>query len=169
MLSSFQGHRVRCTLFRKCGILQWSRFSLCGWRRRLWQCWCVWWSSVRGSEAERPSGVSSLTTGRTPEPLNPGLHSARSTAPRDSSRALTAPVFWLDPRQRPPPHKYSPEGVSVCSCFLWCLWLSHSFTLSPQPGPGGKQTLPLAGMFKAPKTPALTSTGTYIKFVQRDP
>ena len=51
-----------------------------------------------GSEPERPSGVSSLTTGRTPEPLNPGLHSVRSTAPGDSSRgALTAPVFWLDP------------------------------------------------------------------------
>lgn len=128
-----------------------------------------------GTEPERPSGVSSLTTGRTPEPLNPGLHSVRSAAPWDSSRgALTAPVFWLDPRHSqsraahddpPPPsprlnqgRKYSPERVSVCSCFLRCLWLSHSFTLSSQPGPGSKQTLALAHMqdtFKAPKTPAL--------------
>lgn len=144
-----------CTLFRKCGTLQWSRSSLCGRRKRLWQCWCGCWGSVRGSEPERPSGVSSLTTGRTPEPLNPGPHSARSTAPWDSSRgALTAPVFWLDSRHSqsravhddsPSPrlnqdHKYSPERVSVCSCFLRCLWLSHSFMLSSQPEPGSTQT-----------------------------
>lgn len=56
------------------------------------------WSGVGGSEPERPSRVISLTTGRIPEPLNPGLHTVRTTAPWDSSRgALTAPVFSLDP------------------------------------------------------------------------
>lgn len=46
---------------------------------------------LRGSEAQR---LISLTTGRTPEPLNPGLHSVRSTALWDSSRgALTAQCF----------------------------------------------------------------------------
>ena len=43
--------------------------------------WLVGQQRRRGSEPERPSGVSSLTTGRTPEPLNPGLHSVRSAAP----------------------------------------------------------------------------------------
>lgn len=93
-----QRHRLRCTLFRKV-LLRWSRSSLCGQNMRLWRSWCAWWGSVGGSEPERPSGVSSLTTGRTPEPLNPGLHFVRSIAPWDSSRgALTALVFWLDPR-----------------------------------------------------------------------
>lgn len=88
-----------CTLFRVCCVLRWSRSSLCRQSEGLWQGWCAWWGSVGGSEPERPKWVSSLTTGRTPEPLNPGLHSVRSTAPWDSSRgALTAPVFWLDPR-----------------------------------------------------------------------
>lgn len=110
-----------------------------------------------GSEPERPSRVISLTTGRIPEPLNPGLHTVRTTAPWDSSRgALTAPVFSLDPcheqsgaaHNDPPPlprlnwdHKYSWERMPVCSCFLRCLWLSDSLTLSSQPGPGSIHTL----------------------------
>lgn len=71
---------------------------------------------VRPSEAERPGGLISLTTGRTPEPLNPGLHSVRSQPPGTHPRgALTAPVFWLDPGHiqsqavhdpfRPPPFR----------------------------------------------------------------
>lgn len=151
-------------------------------RKRLWQ---RWWGSVGGSEPERPSGVSSLTTGRTPEPLNPGLHSVRSAAPWDSSRgALTAPVFWLDPRHSqsravhddpppPPPrlhqdHKYSPERVSVCSCFLRCLWPSHSFTLSSLAA--NKHSRTHADTFKAPKknTCALTSADAYIRSVRTD-
>lgn len=140
-----------------------------------------------GSEPERPSGVSSLTTGRTPEPLNPGLHSVRSAAPWDSSRgALTAPVFWLDPRHslsravhddslRPPvlprlhqDHKYSPERVSVCSCFLRCLWPSHSFMLSSLAA--NKHTRTHADTFKAPKknTCDLTSADAYIRSVRTD-
>lgn len=106
---------------------------------------------VRPSEAERPGGLISLTTGRTPEPLNPGLHSVRSQPPGTHPRgALTAPVFWLDPGHiqsqavhdpfpppQPPPttrlnwvHKYSPGLASVRFCFLRCSWLSRSFTPS---------------------------------------
>lgn len=42
---------------------------------------------------------SKLTTGHTPKPLNPGLHSVPFNAPWDSSRVvLTALVLWLDSR-----------------------------------------------------------------------
>ena len=67
-------------------------------RRRWWPCAGEAGGSG-GPGARGAPGVSSLTTGRTPEPLNPGLHSLRSAAPWDSSRgALTAPLFWLDSR-----------------------------------------------------------------------
>lgn len=100
----------------------------------------AWWVVVRPSEAERPSGLISLTTGRTPEPLNPGLHSVRSQPPGTHPRgALTALVFWLDlghiqsQAVHDPPntrlnwvHKYSPGLASVRFCFLRCSRLIHA-------------------------------------------
>lgn len=91
--------------------------SLCGQSKRLRQSRCGCWGSVGGSEPERPSGVSSLTTGRTPEPLNRGLHFVRSAAPWDSSEGgFNSPGVLVGPSPQPE---------------LSCAWRLHQ--LSPPP------------------------------------
>lgn len=161
-----------------------SRSSLCGWRKRLWQCWCDWWGSIGGSEPERPSRVSSLTTGRTPEPLNPDLHSVRSIAPWDSSRGgFNSPGVLVGPS---PPARAElcmttpllpPASIrTINTVQRGCLCvpassgvygsLTHSCWARSQ-WPGSKQALALPHMptfLRHQKTPALT----YIKFVCTD-
>ena len=153
--------------------------------------WLVGQQRRRGSEPERPSGVSSLTTGRTPEPLNPGLHSVRSAAPLgliqggfNSPGVLVGPSPQPEPscvHDDPPPplllpllprlnqdHKYSPERVSVCSCLLRCLWPSHSFMLSPLAA--NKVSRTHTDTFKAPKKHLCSHERrhTYIRSVRTD-
>lgn len=78
LLGSFQGHsddehNVQEVLYASVNqvLSLWSEEEAVA-------VWCGWWGIIRRSEAKRPSGLISLTTGRTPEPLNPGLHSVRS-------------------------------------------------------------------------------------------
>lgn len=153
LLGSFQGHSDDEH------NVQEVRYASVNQVRSLWlegeavAVWCGWWGIIRRSEAERPSGLISLTTGHTPEPLNPGLHSVRSLPPGTHPRGQPQCFGWTLATTRaklcmmtPPcfPHRSpthrSPERVSVCFCLLRCLWLSHWFMLGSQPEPEGKQT-----------------------------
>lgn len=65
LLGSSQGHRVMCTcVFRECGMLQWSRSSLCGWGKEAVAV-LVWLMGqhqrLRGREAQRVDLINNRT------------------------------------------------------------------------------------------------------------
>jgi len=138
-LRSSQGHRVMFTLFRKCGMLQWSSTSPgrgCGsvlaWLVR--QC-----QGLRAREAQRSELMNNRTYPWTSKP-RPAFRPLRCP-PGLIQGGFNNPVVLVGHSPQPEPscawrlppsllrlnrdHKFSPERVSVCSCFLRCLWLSH--------------------------------------------
>lgn len=123
----------------------------------------------RGPGARGAPGVSSLTTGRTPEPLDPGLHSLRSAAPWDSSRgALTAPLFWLDPRHVQswavcPPSPLPPQSrEGVCVLLPPQVFIAFSLVHTVLTVRAWQQTNTCTHTQTCFKTPAHTSTDTQV-------